>query len=346
VTRQNDVVMPLIWLGCAGLRQRCWTFVVASLWIQLLRWRKAWTVKTQCQEWECAEIQTREAQLDLIKLQNKLWKRAGAPKVLIAAASYKDKDTEKRVDHTVKYMTEKLVELMEAVSRDRTILVPPQDPMAIFMRSLSFRGEEARGKLKALVDAELDKLRSTEEAIKLEAVRLHQQRLKKARDAGEKRKSKSRMSDETDGESSSEENTEEDDTEEESSTSSEEDSQEGTEGSEDEDGDGAVEDHSEDEKQDDMIFATWQEAMPDGGVRLDQPSGLTKKPLMNKKILLRGDHGWFRGRIQNVKRSGLVIIRYQLDTGRGKQQPLDMYQSLTMKPYGVEDIAGSWVLFK
>ena len=126
-----------------------------------------------------------------------------------------------------------------------------------------------------------------------------------------------------------------------SKTRGEEGSQEGTEGSEDEDDEGSVEDHSGDEKQDDMIFSSWQEAMPKGGVSLEQPSGLTKKPLMNKKILLRGDHGWFRGRIQNVKRSGLVIIRYQIDTDDGKQQPLDMYQSLTMKPYGAQNIAGA-----
>jgi hypothetical protein len=326
----------------AVLDLRCGEFVksAAALKISLQ------TVKTQCHDWECSEIQTTEAQLEFIKLQNKLWKRAGAPKVLIAVASYKDEDTEKRVDHTVKHMTEKLEELMVAVSTNPSILVPPQDPMAIFMRSLSFRGEEARGKLKALVEAEMGKLRETEEAIKLEAQLLHQQRLKKASDAGEKRKAKSRMRDESDGDISEEEDTEEEDTDEESSTSSEEASQEGNEGSEDEKTESTVEDPSGDEKKDDMIFSTWEEAMPDGGIRLDQPSGLTKKPLLNKKILLRGDHGWFRGHIRNVKRSGLVIIRYQIEIDGRRQQPLDMYQNLTMKSYGVDDIPGAWVLFK
>jgi hypothetical protein len=303
-----------------------------------------------------------------VMMQLRFWRLKGVPSQHIPTGTFKDPVTGKRAEYDAEDLAKKLEDLMDKLEGGEVELKPIQDMGA----ALTFREAAPVGRLDELLRMEREARHKEQQEVECEAIQLLREKQSKGQEANRRRQGRKASrrrraqqdseSDESESWSESEESeesageSEEESETEEASTTSEEES-ESEEEEEKQEEESQMEGGGEKEELSDvaqLIFPTWEDALPDGAVRQPAPRSLTKKPMLGKHFLLRGYHGWFCGRIKRYHKRGRFTVTYPIPNKR----PLEVYQEFILGNYGLDlpttssssakdkYPAGTWLLFK
>ena len=276
-----------------------------------------------------------------LKLQINLAKHLGVPPKKLPKASRVMNSKQHQIP--LDELQSSVGDMVSSLAADEIQLSPPV-PRKSFVSRLQYRTGELSETHKEISEKEMLAWEADEQGVQAEAKLIVLKLRKKAEEQKKKQDQEEKKGTRGMEEEGSETEDEEDDSEEQESEKESEDEEEAEEeenSKEEEKGEQRAEEPHEVIH---LMYPSWAEALPRGGVILDKPPTLTRSYLLGKGILLRGKEGWFRGKIALTRRGGNVTVL--CDDPDEPNEPIGVAQLLTFALYSTRlTEEGTWVLF-